>query len=67
MFSEVQRSYNAKAAKAAAPPSNPNPISGLAAASGVEVGVAVPTAEVIRLEAEATADGSGFEETALQI
>lgn len=43
------------------------PISGLAAASGVEVGVAVPTAEATMFDAEATAAGSGFDATAVQI
>lgn len=62
----ADRPYNAKAARAAAP-SNPIPISGLAAASGVEVGVAVPMAEVMMLEAEATADGSGLDVAASQI
>lgn len=66
MYRGVYDPYSAKATRAAAP-SNPMPISGLAAASGVEVGVAVPTAEATMFDAEATAAGSGFDATAVQI
>lgn len=59
-------SYSPKAARAAAP-INPIPNSGRAAALGVEVGVAVAMTELTRPEAEATAEGSGFEDTAVQI
>ena len=46
---------------------NPSPISGLAAAPGVEEGVEVPMAELTMLDADATAEGSGFDATAVQI
>lgn len=58
--------YKAKTARAAAPKS-PMPTSGRTAAPGVEVGVAVPMAELTMLEAEATAEASGLAATAVQI
>jgi hypothetical protein len=58
--------YRARAAIAAAP-RKPMPTSGLTAAPGVELGVAVARADVTRFEAEATAEGLGLSETVLQI